>query len=127
MAGTIKRVSIDGSQYNVKAESDATLMGGSVENAPIPHGGGNAQKQTRRPDSITGLILALEPGEHARLKARNDKPTKKPGYPLSVTDNEDNTYKSSGFINYQGMTTMENTGTVDLIPMVKEGFTLFEA
>lgn len=127
MSGTLKEVRIDGSSYTVKAESDATLMGGSFENAPVPHSGGSAQKQTRRPDSTTGIILVLEPGEHDRLKARNDKPTKKPGYPLSITDNDGNTYKSSGFINYQGMTTMENTGTVDLIPMVKEGFTLFEA
>ena len=127
MSGTWKRVSIDGSSYNVKAEADATLMGGSVENAPIPHSGGTAQKQTRRPDSITGVILVLDPGEHARLKARNDNPTKKPGYSMSATDNEGNTYKSSGFINYQGMGNMENTGTVDLIPMVKEGFTLFVA
>ncbi len=127
MAGTLGEVRIDGSLYHVKAESDATFMGGSVENAPIPHSGGTAQKQTRRPDSITGIILELEPGEHDRLKARNDKAAKKPGYPLSVTDSEGNTYKSSGFINYQGMTNMENTGTVDLIPMVKEGFTLFQA
>ena len=127
MAGTLKEVRIDGGLYHVKAESDATFMGGSVENAPISHSGGTAQKQTRRADSITGVVLELEPGEHDRLKALNDKSTKKPGYPLSVTDNEGNTYKSSGFINYQGMTNMENTGTVDLIPMVKEGFTLFEA
>ncbi len=127
MSGTWREARIDGSPYTIKAESDATLMGGSFENAPVPHSGGSAQKQTRRPDSITGLILVLEPGEHDRLKARNDKSVKKPGYSLSVTDNEGNTYKASGFINYQGMTNMENTGTVDLIPMTKEGFQLFEA
>lgn len=127
MAGTLKEVRIDGSSYTVKAESDATFMGGNFENVPIPHSGGTAQKQTRRTDSTTGLILELTPEEHARLKALNDRSVKKPGYSLSVVDNEGNTYKSSGFINYQGMTNMENTGTVDLIPMVKEGFTLFVA
>lgn len=125
MAGTWQAIRVDGSSYNVKSESDATIMGGSFENAPIPHSGGNAQKQTRRADSITGLVLTLEPEEHNRLKSRNDKPTRKPGYSLSATDNEGNTYKSSGFINYQGMTNMENAGTIDLIPMTKEGFILF--
>lgn len=127
MSGTWREVRIDGSLYNVKAESDATLMGGSFENAPVPHSGGSAQKQTRRADSITGLILVLEPGEYDRLKTRNDKSVKKPGYPISAIDNEGNTYKSSGFINFQGMTNMENTGTVDLISMTKEGFQLFAA
>ncbi len=127
MPGTWKKTRFDGNSYEIKAESDATLMGGSFENAPVPHSGGSAQKQTRRSDSITGLILVLTAEEHERLKKLNDRPVKKPGYSLSITDNEGNTYKSSGFINYQGMTNMENTGTLDLIPMVKEGFTLFEA
>jgi len=127
MPGTWKSVRIDGVKYNATGDGDATLMGGVFENSGIPHSGGAGRKMARRLDPITGIILHVTALEHDRLKALNDRKFGPPGVPLTAIDNEGNTYRSSGFINYQGMTNQENAATVDLIPMSKEGFILFAA
>lgn len=127
MPGTLKSFTYNGLTYRVMGEADANIVGGVYENTPINHSGGSTPKKVRRNQAITGMILDVTAGEMEDLKAANDEIVDFPGNPMSIEDVEGNVYQSSGFINVQGMTTQENAATVDVHPMVEEGWTLFLA
>lgn len=122
-AGTFKKAVFDGLSLNIFATNAATLMGGNFENEPIPHSGGNAQKKTRRANSMTSFDFYTTAAEHEQLQELNDRTE---AFPVSLVDINDNTFRANGFINYQGRTVDENKSTVDIHPENKKGFTLFQ-
>jgi hypothetical protein len=123
MAGTYKKAFVEGFNYNVRPDSDATLVGGGFENNPIPHSGGTAVSKVRRSAALTGLTLYVSAQEDERLRASQGKNNISIGY----EDADGNIYRAIGFINYSGMTAQENTATLDLHPRSVEGFALFAA
>jgi hypothetical protein len=124
MPGTFKKVIIDGINFDVKADNDAALIGGAYDNASIPHSGGNEQQKVRRATGLTGLTLTVSALQDEQL---NNFQKRTRNYPLAYVDVKGNTYRTVGFINYQGMTSSENTGTLDMFSKDADGFTLFAA
>jgi len=121
-SGTWRKLSADGITVNVKADNDAKLPGGKYKNEPIPHSGGNEQKKTKIPGTIENISVHVTALQHEQLQALNDRDD---SYSLSAVDVNGNTWSAVGFIDYDGATVAENTGTINMNPESPDGFVLF--
>ncbi|KPK96008.1 hypothetical protein AMJ80_02385 [bacterium SM23_31] len=112
VAGSIRKLQINGINFNVKADADITETGSRYENDTIPTSGPNMRKMTKRAETREGVVITANPAERAQLKQLADDIAL---VPLSYTLADGTQYRTpSGWIEFENNTTMENSCTVKL-------------
>lgn len=123
-SGTLRQVIVAGIKLKVSADNDAKLPGGKYKNEPVPHSGGAEQKKVKVSGSITGINVIITALAHEQLQQINDRTDE---YQLSLVDIQGNTWRTTGFIDYDGRQTADNKGSLDMHPTDEDGFVLFAA
>lgn len=111
VAGTIRKLMVNGISFDVMADADITEVGSQYLNESIPSSGRNMRKMTKRPQTREGLVIACNPAEQAILKGFADDIAT---IPLSYTRADGSKFRAPGWIEFESVTTMENRGTIKL-------------
>ena len=110
IAGSLRKVSIDGTSFDVMADADITEVGSQFLNESIPTSGRNMRKMTKRAQTRDGIVIAANPAEQARLKEIADSLDL---VPLSYTRADGSKFTTpQGWIEFESLTTMENRAAV---------------
>lgn len=111
IAGTLRKLLIDGLSFDVMADADITEVGSRFLNESLPTSGRNMRKMTKRPQTREGVVIACNPGEQTTLKNLADS---RSVVPLSYTKADGSQARAPGWIEFESLTTMENRATVKL-------------
>ena len=112
IAGSIRKISIDGTSFDIMADADVTEVGSQFLNEPIPTSGRNMRKMTKRPQTREGMVIAANPAEQARLQEIADS---RELIPLSYTRADGSKFTApKGWIEFESISTMNNAATVKL-------------
>lgn len=111
IAGTIRKLIINGITFDVMADADITETGSKYLNEPLPTSGRNMRKMTKRPQTREGFVIACNPAEQVTLINIADSLAI---IPLSYTRADGSQFRATGWIEFESVTTMENRGTVKL-------------
>ena len=111
--GSLRKCTIAGVAYRVIADADLSQTPTSYENSTIATSGNAVIKQEKRTEDARDLILFTSPDEIKTLKRVQDE-----GVAVSLSYQESNktSWRSTGTINIETRTTMENRTTVSLLP-----------
>lgn len=111
IAGTIRKLLIDGLPFDTMADADITEVGSQYLNESLPTSGRNMRKMTKRPQTREGFVIACNPAEQVILKNLADS---RSIIPLSYTRADGSQFRAPGWIEFESLTTMENRATVKL-------------
>lgn len=113
IAGTPRRLSIEGESFRFSADANLTEQFTLYENSMLATSGKAMRKMVRRVTEVTGVTLRTNSEERARLKefAESIDDLK-----LSYTNIAGDTYRAVGTIEIENNETEENTTTVQLLP-----------
>ena len=113
VTGTLNKVMIDGEEFKVAADTDATEIGSEYENEALPTTGEALRKMTKRVQSVEGIILHANGAQKERLKeiadSRND-------VNMSYETRAGDVWRARGFIEFENRTTEEDRATVNMHP-----------
>ena len=124
-SGTIRKVTINRTTYDVPGDVNATFNRSSFETEGIPTSGKTVHKMTRRVPTIEGLILMTNPTEVETLNAVAESIA---SFPISLELADGTTYRTTGKVNYENWETEENRSAVQIIPdRTKNAWTPFIA
>ena len=124
-SGTIRKVVIGGTPYDVPADVNATFNRSSFEIEGIPTSGRTMMKMTRRVPTIEGLTLITNTDE---VEALTKVAESLANVTLALELADGTTYRTTGKINYENFETEENRSAVQLIPAkTKNAWTPFIA
>jgi hypothetical protein len=113
IAGTIRKVMINGTVYRVPADVNATIMISGYENSNVPTSGKNMRKMVRRSRNVEGMTLILNTDELIELKGISEQLANVTlGFTLAAGD----TFRASGTIELESIETEEGRATVTLLP-----------
>lgn len=113
LAGSIRKVTLDGVTYDAMGDSNVGETGGPWENDGVATSGRNIRKMTKRVDLRDGLVLAANGAEFEQLKelaARTDD------FTMSYTTASGDVYRAMGWIEVEKRETEENRVTVKMFP-----------
>lgn len=113
VAGTIKKVTLDGVTYDVPADINISEMGSGFENTLIPTSGRNVLKQVKRAEIREGVVLILNDQEMDVLTALASQ---QESLPMSYQLASGTVKRATGWIEFTNRETEENRGTVILLP-----------
>ncbi len=116
VAGTIKKVTLDGVTYDVPADIDVTEMGSGFENSMIPTSGRNILKQVTRAEIREGVVLIANDQEMDVLTALAEQQIP---FPMSYQTAGGSIKRATGWIEFTNRTTAENRATLILLPQGK--------
>jgi hypothetical protein len=116
VAGSIRKVILDGVTYDVPGDVNITEIGGAYENESIPSSGRNMKKMTKRSENREGVVLLCNGGERELLKELSERTT---DFPMSYETAGGDTYTAVGWIEFENRETEENRATVQLHPRGK--------
>lgn len=114
IAGTLRKVTIDGITYDVMADTNVTETGSAFENEAIPTSGKNMKKMTRRPENRESVVLACNGDERELLRAAADSP--RTNIPLSYETAAGDVFRADGWIEFENRETEENRATIQMHP-----------
>ncbi len=113
VAGTIRKVILDGVTYDAMGDTNITEVGGAFENESIPTSGRNIKKMTKRPENREGVVIACNGAERELLKELSERLT---DFTLAYQTAGGDTYRAVGWIEFENRETEENRATVQLHP-----------
>lgn len=122
VAGSLLKVTIDGSAYRVVSDADAAKIPNRFENAALPSSGGNMQQKVIRAENITGIDLQVTTAELETLRELADRTD---SYPMAITYPDGSTYRTNGFINLGEYNNQNSTVGVDFMPGFNNTWTRF--
>ena len=113
VAGSLRKVVIDGLTFDVAADVNVTLMTSGFETEGIPTSGRTMFKMTFRSPNAEGVVLSADPTEQDVLRQISERLTSSP---MSVTLADNSVYRTVGRINFENVETEENKATIVIIP-----------
>jgi hypothetical protein len=115
LSGTPKRVTIDGTVYDVAADANFTINADSVIEGQATSGKA-MYKVTNQVMTVDGVTLSADSADYELLLAAHRKGAAGTNYPLSYTKADGSVYRSTGKINLESHETETNIATLMLIP-----------
>ena len=122
VAGTPRKITLDGVTYDVFADTNIQSTPGRYQNDPVPTSGRTMRKMTRRTPSRESVILVANAVEQEALREISDSNA---DIPMSYETAGGDVWRANGFINFESHETEENRATVHMHP--REGWDLFAA
>jgi hypothetical protein len=121
MAGSIRKLSLDGVTFNVAADSNFKINPRTKKEG-VPHSGGNEIKETTDVAQVDGGTIIANDNEYSKLLTIQ----KKSQINMSFIKNDGSVYVSQGTFSIEGYESEENRVELVLIPITGE-WTLFSA
>lgn len=112
-SGTLKSVVIDGTSFDVVADTNVTEIGSNIESESIPSSGRNMRKITKRAENREGIVLICNDGERPLLKALAET---EEDFAMSYTTSSGSVYVAEGWIQFETRETQENRATIQMHP-----------
>ena len=113
IAGTVRKVILNGVSFDVMSDTNVSEMGSSTENEMLPTSGRNVLKKTKRVTTREGVVLACNGAEREVLVALADATE---DFPMSYTTAGGDTYRAEGAIEFETRETEENRATIKMLP-----------
>jgi len=113
LAGTPKKITLDGITFNVYADPNITEIASKFEKEAIPTSGVSLMKMTRRSTNREGVTVVASGEELALLKELAERTE---DFSMSYELISGDVYRSVGGINLESRETEENRATLILIP-----------
>lgn len=113
VAGSIRKVTLDGTTFDVMADANITETGSAWQNEAIPTSGRNLKKMTRRPENREGVVLACNGTERELIKELAERTT---DFPMSYETAAGDVYRASGWIEFENRETEESRATIQMHP-----------
>ena len=111
ISGTLRKVTIDGTTFDVMADTNVTEMGSGYLNEAIPTSGRNIRKITKQANIREGIIIACNGEERDLLEKLNDRTT---DFSMSYETAGGDVYRATGWISFENRETEENRATVQM-------------
>jgi hypothetical protein len=111
--GTPKKVTLDGTTFNVAADANFSEVGSKYLVENMPTSGPNIPKMTKRAQNVTDIPLIVDGAERAILKALSERTE---AFPLSYELVSGDIYRATGHIEFESRNTDENRASVQLLP-----------
>ena len=122
--GTPKKVTIDGTTFDVMADANFSQIKGRFANENVPTSGKNLTKKTVRPQNVESVNVAANSEEAELLKQFSERTF---NYPISYEIASGDVFRAVGGINFESHDTETGVAAIQLLPEDKTGFTLFGA
>lgn len=116
IAGSIRKLTLDGTSFDVMADTNITEVGSQFENDAVPTSGANMRKMTRRAENREGIVVACNGAERDLLKGLSERST---DFPMSYETAAGDVFRSTGWIEFENRETEENRGAVKMFPRSK--------
>ena len=113
VAGTIRKLMLDGVSFDVLGDSNFSEVGSKFENESVPTSGANLKKMTRRAENVEGVVVATDGAERVLLKALAERTT---DFTMSYTTAGGDVYRSVGWIEFEARETEELRAAIQLHP-----------
>ena len=113
IAGSIRKLILDGTTFDVPADANISETGGAFENESIATSGRNMKKMTRRPENREGVVVMANGAERDLLKALSERVD---DFTMSYTTAGGDVYRCSGWIEFENRETEELRATIQLHP-----------
>lgn len=113
IAGSIRKLTLDGVTYDVMGDADIKEVGSGYENSMLATSGRNILKKVKRVEDRDSVVVACNGAERDALKALADG-TK--DFPMSYTTAAGDVYRATGTIEFVSRTTAENKAEIKLLP-----------
>ncbi len=117
ISGTLRKVTLDGTTFDVMADTNVTAMGSNVETDGIPTSGRLMRKMTKRADTRESIVLACNGAENDLLK---DLATRITDFSMSYEEAGGDVFRCDGFIEYENRETEENRATIKMFSRSNE-------
>lgn len=114
IAGSIRKVSVNGIVYRTAADCNITMPISNYETTAVPSSGDNMLKMVKRALNLEGLVLITNADERAQLKLEAESLGT---YTLSVSNAAGDTDRAVGKINIESHETEENRTAIQMIPV----------
>lgn len=113
VAGTLRKVTLDGVTYDVFADSNIKAIPSAYENTAVPTSGRNMHKMMRRAQTRESVTLVANGTEQEGIKALAERNT---DFPMSYETAGGDVYRTTGFIEFESHETEENRATIQMHP-----------
>jgi hypothetical protein len=113
IAGSIRKVTLDGVTYDAAADTNISEVGSAYQNESVPAPGRNMRKMTKRAENREGIVLLCNASERDALKALADRTT---DFPMSYETAAGDVYRATGWIEFENRETEENRASVQMHP-----------
>lgn len=113
IAGSIRKLILDGITFDVPADANISEVGGGFESESIPTSGRNMHKMTRRPENRESVVVMANGAERDLLKTLSERTD---DFTMSYTTAGGDVYRCSGWIEFEARETEENRATIQLHP-----------
>jgi hypothetical protein len=114
MAGTMKKLTINGISFDCVSDADWTEVFAGFTNSILQTSGGGVVVQETRTREVSGVQISLQGGDRTLLKDMIEGGTI---LDISYTNRDGDRYSGRGTINTDGRTTMKNVATLTLLPI----------
>jgi hypothetical protein len=111
ISGTLRKVTIDGTTFDVMADTNVTEMGSNFLNEAIPTSGRNMRKIVTQANIREGIVIACNGAERELLVELNDRQS---DYSMSYEDAGGDVYRTTGWISFENRETEENRATIQM-------------
>lgn len=121
--GTPKKVTFDGTPFDVMADANFTLNLSKFDVEGVPTSGRTLKKMVARVQGAESVTIATNEAEDDLLKELSDRTDK---YPVSFQLASGAIYRATGFIKYENRETENGSTTVQILSSDPDGFILFD-
>lgn len=115
MAGSIRKVTLDGQTFNVAADANFS-QNAAQEKEGIPHTGGTTIKTTIKTATVESVDLIVDGQQFADL---NELGARNIAFPMSYEEESGDVYRAQGQINIDARETETTKVSVTMIPVTK--------
>jgi hypothetical protein len=122
IVGTIQKVVLAGVTYRVAADADAAHGKPQYKNEVEQTTGGGIRKMTLQNDTVESVSLKVNADELAQLKALAESTD---DITMSYVTMAGDTYRTTGFIDYESASTMTGKLDIKMFPTAVDGWVLF--
>jgi len=113
LAGTPKKVTLDGTTFDVYADTNITEVASKLETEAIPTSGNSIMKKTRRSTNREGVVIACNGAEFEIVKELSERIV---DFSMSYELASGDVYRTVGQLNLESRETEENRCTIIMIP-----------
>lgn len=113
VAGTLRRVTLDGVTFDVPADVNVTEVGSGFLNESIPSSGRNMRKMTKRAQNREGVVVLCNGAERELLQELAERLS---DFPMSYETAGGDVYRAIGGIEFESRETEENRAAIQLLP-----------
>lgn len=114
MAGSMKKLTINGISFDCVGDADWTEVFSNFTNSVMPTTGGGVIVQELRVREVSGVQISLQHGDRSLLKAIIEEGLI---VEMSYQNRDGDRYSGRGTVNTDGRTTMKGIATLTLLPI----------